>query len=239
MPARRLLSHGPLAGGLAAFFGTPSAEHDWYEKRQIFLLKDPHDLHGEECPIEKKMLYFQADFADLCEQTSQNLDHRFLASHHGQSQRITSPILHDACRSISVKLRCPLLRFALVDFAWALVRLSIVRLQMIIDRDRPSLLSHLWWQLFCQAVVQPLFQHGGRFGQAIAHGRENCLIRWGMSHVPASSRYRNRSCRSPEHNSCHQGRCTFPPVVFDKFCIDQTCLSFRKHFIAGYDTIGF
>jgi hypothetical protein len=77
--------------------------------------------------IQQHALDFQPDFADSCHHSPQRPDHRLVASHPAQGQRVTPPVPHNTGRGVGVKLGGPLLRLAVVEFVATLLRLPIVR----------------------------------------------------------------------------------------------------------------
>ena len=63
-----LLPLDPLqAGDWLATLGFASPEHRWHQKRNLAFLKELHDWHVEEGPIEQQTADFQAQFVDAVE----------------------------------------------------------------------------------------------------------------------------------------------------------------------------
>jgi hypothetical protein len=163
----------------------------------------------------------QADFADSRHHPPQHADHRLVASHPGQDQRVTPSVFHDAGRGVGVKLRGSLFGLAVVKFVAALERLSVVGLQVPVDGDIPCPTAHAFGQRVDQSVVQPPFQDKQCLGQAFVQGRHHGLIGRRFGQVSAGGTDGNAPCGGPQRDAQHDRGGAFPAVILDQLRIEQ------------------
>ena len=142
IPACGLAFDPTKAGDFPALLRRTPPNHDGHDKGELFLLQELDNRDVEERSIQQHPPDFQADFADPGHQSPQHGHHRMVPLHPGQGERVTMPVLHDAGRSLGVKLRRALLGLAIVEFVSALVRLPVVGLQMPVDRHVPRTSPH-------------------------------------------------------------------------------------------------